>query len=114
LAMLVTVFYQAGWIFTRMDADRSWLGLCVLGVFVAFYFASVWAQGDRTSSPLERWARAAGVVTPFGFAAYFATSVELSPHLFPLAGLLSLLSLATAWLGRDEEMRILPVVAAAG
>jgi hypothetical protein len=113
LAMLVTVFYQAGWIFTRMDADRSWLGLCVLGVFAAFYVASVWAQGDRTSSPLEKWARAAGVVTPFGFAAYFAASVELSPHLFPLAGLLALLSLATAWLGRDEEMRILPVVAAA-
>ncbi len=113
LAMLATVLYQAGWIFTRMDADGSRLGLCVLGVFAAFYFASVWAQGEQRSSPIEKWARAAGVVTPFGFAAYFAASVELSPQLFPLAGLLALLSLATAWLGRDKDVQFLPVVAAA-
>ncbi len=114
LTMTATVFYQAVWILTLMGADRRGMGLTILGIFAAFHFAAAVTQPRREKTgPLEKLTRAAGVAAPLGLAAYFASWAELSPHLFPLAGLLALLSLASVWLGREPGMEVLPGIAAA-
>ena len=113
LAMAATVFYQTVWILGRMGAGQSGLGLTILGVFAAFYFLTVLRQSRRETGALEKFTGVAGIATPLGLTAYFASSAELSPHLFPLAALLALLSLASVRLGREPGMEILPFLAAA-
>ncbi len=113
LGMTATVFYQAVWIATHMSAGRSGLGLTILGVFAAFYFLTALTQTHREIGALERLTRAGSISAPLGLTAYFASSAELSPHLFPLAALLTLLSLASVRLGREPGMEILPFIAAA-
>lgn len=113
LAMAATVFYQASWILAQMGAERSWLGLTILGVFAAFYFLTALTPANRERGALEKLTHAAGFAAPFGLTTYFAASAELSPHLLPLAALLTLLSLASVRLGREAGMEILPTIAAA-
>ena len=97
-----------------MGAGQSGLGLTILGVFAAFYFLTVLRQSRRETGALEKFTGVAGIATPLGLTAYFASSAELSPHLFPLAALLALLlSLASVRLGREPGMDILPFLAAA-
>ncbi len=113
LAMMATVFYQAFWILSRMGVGQSGLGLTILGVFAAFYFLTAVSPARREPGALEKLTGIASIATPLGLTAYFASSAELSPHLFPLAALLTLLSLASVRLGREPGMEILPFLAAA-
>lgn len=113
LAMAASVLYQTFWILTRMGAGRSGLGLAILGVFAAFYFLTALGQSHRKPGALEKLTGAAGIAATLALTAHFASSAELSPHLFPLAALLALLSLASVRLGREPGMETLPFLAAA-
>jgi uncharacterized membrane protein len=114
-----TVLYQFAWILGRMGADRYWLGLLILGVFSAFFvLAGNWkSEGGEESGEQAgtlRMTQIAGVLLPFAFALYFASSADLGPHLYPAAILMVLLCAAAGWLGRAQQFEMLPVGAAAG
>jgi len=116
LGLAATAFYQAGWIFRRMDSDRVVLGLLILGVF-AVLFAFVGARAQRDAKPREvgywRASLIAGILLPFLFTLYFAGNADLGKHLWAVAGLLFMLSLAAEWIARDQSQRLIGVAAAA-
>lgn len=112
LSLAGTFLYQAGWIITRMGPDRAWLGIGILTVF-ALVFAVAGRRGARREDPLWLVTQAAGVLLPFGFAIYFAADMRLTPHLYPLAAMLAILSAAASWIGRVERLPRVGIAAAA-
>ena len=57
---------------------------------------------------------AGAVLVPFAFALYFASRVDLGPHLYPVACLLALLAGAAGWIGHRQRAALLGTGAAAG
>jgi uncharacterized membrane protein len=112
LSLCGTFLYQAGWILTRMDAERAWLGIGILTVFAAVFGVSGNRVGERRD-PVWLITQAGGVLLPFGFAAYFAINAELSPHLYPLALMMLLLGGGAAWISRAQAEWRLGLAAAA-
>src|SRR5437879_3839367 len=103
LSLAGTVFYQALWIGTRMGPDRLLLGLAILGAF-AFLFAAAPRLAGGEEADLE-WlvAQAGGVLVPFAFVLYFASSTRFSLHFHPYGILLVPLSAAAGWIARAER-----------
>ena len=116
LGLLATVFYQAMWIFFEMEPERAALGLVILGVFAALFalsgarFLSRVDGGERSVWQLSQ---AGAVLVPFVFALYFAGNAELGLHLWPVAALLLMLSLAAEWIGRAQDTPTIGIGAAA-
>src|SRR5437899_4305885 len=102
LSLAGTVFYQALWIGTRMGPDRLLLGLAILGAF-AFLFAAAPRLAGGEEADLELVAQAGGVLVPFAFVLYFASSARFSLHFHPYGFLLVPLSAAAGWLARAER-----------
>lgn len=113
LAMLClagTALHQGLWIIGTMDAEKTALGLVVLGVFgLAFLLVN---NGDREHSLLWRATRAGGVAVPFAFGLHFAGTAKLADNPLPLGALLVILSAGACWLARREPRG--PAVGAAG
>ena len=118
MALLGTVFYEAGWVFGRMGPGRTLTGLVILGLFGLFFaFASrlqTTGSGSGELDPTLRLSQAGGVLAPFVLALYFAGNSDLGVHLYPVAILLVILSAAACWLGRLQQMPYLSTGAAAG
>src|SRR6266566_6511249 len=78
LSLAGTAFYPTPCIWTRMGPDRLLLGLAILGAF-AFLFAAAPRLADDEEADLE-WlvAQAGGVLVPFAFVLYFASSARFS------------------------------------
>ncbi len=114
--LAATAFYQAGWVFRRMDSDRVFLGLLILGGF-ALLFALIGARAQRDAQAREagywRATRIAGVLLPFLFTLYFAGNADLGKHLWATAGLLFMLSVAAEWIARDQGQPLIGIAAAA-
>ena len=116
LGFLATVFYQALWIFFEMEPARMALGLVILGVFAALFalsgarFLPRVGKGERSVWQLNQ---AGAVLVPFVFALYFAGNAELGIHLWPVAALLLMLSLAAEWIGRTQDAPLIGIGAAA-
>ena len=108
MALLGTVFYEAGWVFGRMGPGRTLTGLVILGLFGLFFaFASrlqTTGSGSGELDPTLRLSQAGGVLAPFVLALYFAGNSDLGVHLYPVAILLVILSAAACWLGRLQQM----------
>jgi uncharacterized membrane protein len=119
LSLIGTTLYQALWIAGRMDPGRTLLGLAIVGVFAAFFAVeagSSTSEGDSSERPSKRgwiWARASGVLLPFGFAVYFALRADLGDDFLPLGLLLLLLSAAAALVSRVQRTPQLALGAAA-
>src|SRR5438445_782864 len=103
LSLAGTLFYQALWIGTRMGPDRLLLGLAILGAF-AFLFAAAPRLAGGEEADLE-WlvAQAGGVLVPFAFVLYFASSTRFSLHFHPYGILLVPLSAAAGWIARAQR-----------
>jgi len=103
LSLAGTVFYQALWIWTRMGPDRLLLGLAILGAF-AFLFAAAPRLAGGGEADLE-WlvAQAGGVLVPFAFVLYFASSTRLGLHFHSYGILLVPLSAAAGWIARAQR-----------
>src|SRR5207253_1369935 len=103
LSLAGTVFYQALWIGTRMGPNRFLLGLAILGAF-AFLFAAAPRLAGGEEADLE-WlvAQAGGVLVPFAFVLYFASSARFSLHFHPYGILLVPLSAAAGWIARAQR-----------
>jgi len=113
LGLVGTTLLQMLWIGVRMGPERLALGLAILGLFaVVFTIASLWVQDEEREA--SRWAQAGGLLAPFVFAAYFASRVDLGPHLWPVAILLAILGAGASWVGRREQTPWLGFAAAAG
>ncbi len=116
LGLAATVLYQAGWIIDRMDAEQQILGLVIVAVF-AVLFALGAVRGRRGAEPHEelgwRISGVAGVLVPFALGLYFAGRSDLGAHLWGVAALLLLLSLAAAWTARELDRPGVAVAAAA-
>ncbi len=116
LGLAATLLYETFWIVDRMDAARQALGLVIVGVF-AVLFAFAAARGRRGAAPHQelawRISGVGGVLVPFALGLYFAGRSELGTHLWGVAGLLLLLSLAAAWTARELERPGVAVAAAA-
>ncbi|HYD48835.1 MAG TPA: DUF2339 domain-containing protein [Terriglobales bacterium] len=111
LSLIGSIFYQAGWILTRMDAERWPLGMAIVLIFsAAFVFG---ASCDHPDQPEWRIPRIGGLVFPFLIAAYFALQSDLAVPLLPLSLMLAVLSAGAAWIARSEKIGQLSLAAAA-
>lgn len=117
LALFGTFFYEAVWILLRMG-DRTEIGLGVLLLFGLFFSLAIGFRRSSEGTPeqdgMQRLVQGAGAWAPFALAFYFAGRADLGEHLYPVAALMFVLSVASAWLGRTEQMPQLPMGAAAG
>ena len=107
LSFGATVFFEAYWIFTRLDPARLWIGIGIAALF-ALLFAFADDEHPDDEHPEEGAAagasvHAAAVLVPFAFALYFASRAQLGPAPYPVALLLVVLSLAAGWLARVHD-----------
>ncbi|MDE0435582.1 MAG: DUF2339 domain-containing protein [Bryobacterales bacterium] len=118
LALFGTFFYEALWVLFRMGPDRTEIGLGVLVLFGLFFSLALGLRKPKEitseQDAMERLVQLAGAWAPFGLALYFAARADLGDHLYPVAALMLVLSIAAGWLGRTERMPQLPAGAAAG
>ncbi len=117
LGVLATTLYQAGWITIRMGAERTFLGLAILGLFAIFFVVAsryqVRGDVEPDKQQLWKWSQSGAVMLPFMLALHFASRADLGEHLYPVAGLLLILSAAALWIDRVDEFPALPLGAAA-
>ena len=112
LSFAATVFFEAYWIFTRLDPARLWIGLGIAATFgLLFAFADDERAGVEGKSRAS--VHAAAVLVPFAFALYFAGRAELGPAPWPIALLLVVLSAAAGWLARIHDEPALGTAAVA-
>ena len=102
LALAATTVYQLLWIGERMDADRVWLGLAILGVFGLLFVLALPRPADD-DAPLWRWSRSAGVLLPLLTGVWFAASSDLGTGILPLGALLVVLGLAAGFVARQHR-----------
>ena len=103
LSLAGTLFYQALWIGTRMGPDRLLLGLAILGAFAFLFAAAPRLAGDEEADLEWLVAQAGGVLVPFAFVLYFASSTRFSLHFHPYGILLVPLSAAAGWIARAQR-----------
>lgn len=117
LALFGTFFYEAFWVLFRMGPDRTEIGLGVLVLFGLFFSLALGLRKPKEitseQDAMERLVQLAGTWAPFALALYFAARADLGDHLYPVAALMFVLSIAAGWLGRTERMPQLPTGAAA-
>ncbi len=108
MALAGTFFYQAVWILVQMGPDRQLLGLVILGFFALFFAASsrlrTFEEDDEESELIAKLAPALGIAAPFLLALHFAGNADLGEHLYPVAALLTILSIAANWLARNNQI----------
>ncbi len=118
VSLVMTGLYQAGWILTRMSADEGLIALAVLGVFaVLFAVATARVPMDPEAKAgglaLPSWLGGGGAVSlAFALSLHLSGQTQMEGKLWPLVGLLVLLSLATHWMGRVHNVPWLPLAAA--
>ena len=115
LSLGATVIYQLRWIVGRMAPNQALLGLAVLAVFGMLFMlpSPSKAHGDDRTERSWQLSRATALLFPFAFALYFAGNADLGVHLYAVAGLLALLSVAALWLGPRIGLSALAIAAAA-
>jgi uncharacterized membrane protein len=101
LSLAGTLFYQVLWIGVRMNAGQVGLALGILATFAVLF-----AVAGQSAVPEEefewRITQATAVLAPFAFVFYFAANARFHPSFHQLAGLLVLLSAASAFLARVQ------------
>jgi hypothetical protein len=113
LGLAGTVLLQGLWIGARMGPDRLALGLGILGVF-AILFTAAGFFSRTEDQDVSRLSQAGGLLLPFAFTVYFASRVDLGPHLWPVAILLATLSVGASWVGRKQGTPWLGLAASIG
>lgn len=110
-----TALMQFLWIVHRMESDQLVIALAVLGLF-ALLFArqSVRDDGDADARWMQVRTAATSVLLPFLFALYFAGRGDLGAHLYPLAMLMGLLSVAAGVLADRQQTPMLSMGTSAG
>src|SRR5216110_444290 len=103
LSLAGTVFYQALWIGTRMGPDRLLLGLAILGAFALLFAVAPRLAGGEEADLEWLIAQAGGVLVPFAFVLYFASSTRLGLHFHSYGILLVPLSAAAGWIARAQR-----------
>ncbi|MDA1312387.1 MAG: DUF2339 domain-containing protein [Acidobacteria bacterium] len=123
LALFGTFFYEGVWVLMRMGPDSVLLGLGILmlfGLFFGLFFglAAVLSGRHIDATPehdwMQRLSQIAGVWAPFVLALYFAANADFGVHIYPVAALLVVLSVAACWLARVQATPQLSLGAAAG
>jgi len=106
-SLAATALYQLLWLFGRMDAERSWLGVAIVvvfgGLFALFPIAAT-PGGDKSSEAKTATAvRIGAVLLPFLLALSFAGRANLGEQLWETAVLCVVLSIGAAFVGRRES-----------
>ena len=119
LALFGTFFYEGVWVLMRMGPDSVLLGLGILMLFGLFFgLAAVLSGRHIDAAPehdwMQRLSQIAGVWAPFVLALYFAANADFGVHVYPVAALLVVLSVAACWLARVQATPQLSLGAAAG
>lgn len=115
LCLVGTGLYEAGWFLVYLDAPRRWLGLAITGLFAAVFALAgrgLGRAGEASSDRLWLVQGVASVALPFAFVLYFAGRTALSPHLYPIAGLLCLLTVAAIAIARELQQAWIGLAAA--
>ncbi|MFP3939743.1 MAG: DUF2339 domain-containing protein, partial [Thermoanaerobaculia bacterium] len=117
LGLVATLLWEGFWIVSRMGPGDLPLSLGVLAVFAALFALATPAAGlgglrgrepdagDTGPGGPGTWSRAAGLLAPFGFLLYLAFRADLTPHVWPLALLMLILSVAAEALERTLDPR---------
>jgi len=105
LGLLATLGYEALWIGSHMAPGELFVALAILAVFAALFVvaarpAAASGDGGEAASGTWSWTRLGGLTAPFAFALYLALRADLGPHLWPVALLMLLLSVAGELLDR--------------
>jgi uncharacterized membrane protein len=108
-----TLILEVVWLGMRTDSSGLLTALAILTVFaVLFAFSGTSAsEGDDAG-----WhgVRAGGLLLPFLFAIYFASRVDLGPHLWGIAVFAVILSVGASWISRRLAIPGLGFAAAVG
>ena len=117
LSLLVTVLYQAFWVFDRMSPDQLLVGLGVLAVFAGLYTVALdrlrWEEGSEGAVGWLQLLPAAALFTPLVFASLLALQRETGAALWPFGMLLALLLPLALWTAERHSLRWLPAVVSA-
>ncbi|MDH5528039.1 MAG: DUF2339 domain-containing protein, partial [Nitrospirota bacterium] len=113
LSLVGTGVYELLWITTRMGPDRVALGI---GILVVFMLLFVLAGRSAATEDRAEWlpTQSGAILLPLLFAFYFAGNAPYSPHLYPVALLLLLLSGAATWIAKTQDRAWLGLAAAGG
>ena len=112
-----TMFMQALWMGLKMGPERTVLGLAILGVFAVLFVVvgvKLGDSDDQENAAMWRWSLRAGLLSPFLFLLYFASNVDLGPHLYPTAIFALMICLGACWVARRASTPWLPLAAAGG
>ncbi len=106
-SLVATALYQLIWLFGRMDAERSWLGVAIVVVFGALFAlfpVAAKQDGDKLGEAKTATAvRIGAVLLPFLLALSFAGRANLGEQLWETAVLVVVLSIGAAFVGRRES-----------
>ena len=105
LALAGTVLLEILWLGTRIGPGELLTALGILAVFAALFVI------DRSTAPS---AQTGGILIPFLFAAYFASRVDLGPHLWGVAAFALMLGAGASWAALRSAKPEVGVAAAAG
>lgn len=116
LSLMATGLYELLWLFGRMSAETSLIGLVVIVVF-AVVFTAFGATRDPKTDEVEGssgFLTAAAVLTPFLFALSFVGRDVFPPHLYAVGGLVLLLSIASLFVARARNLPAVALGASTG
>ncbi len=108
-----TVLYQAGWIGERMRPDSLPLGIAIVLVFSAVFTFTL-QRMPNAASRSGLLTRASAFVLPFVFGLYFGLRSDLGQHLYPIGGMLIVLSVGALFIARQSGAAWISVGGAVG
>lgn len=113
VALLGTLLIELAWTLRSFEAQFfpvAMMSLATIGIL----FAVIGQRFPAGKGSANLWTQAGALLTPFAFAAYFASHVDLGVALWPLAIFLAILSAGAAWVTSKEGSHWMLDGAAAG
>jgi uncharacterized membrane protein len=116
LSLCATGLYELLWLFGRMSAATSLVGLAVIVVFAALFaaFAATREEDPEAEVSSSGLMTGAAILAPFLFALSFVGRDVFPPHLYAVGGLVLVLSIGSIFVARVRKLPLLALGSAAG
>jgi uncharacterized membrane protein len=108
-----TLVLEIVWLGAHTGPEGLVAALGILTVFAVLFSLSGFSRRDADESGW-RAVQAGGLLLPFLFAVYFASRIDLGPHLWGAAVFAVILSAGASWVGKRAHLPFLAIAAALG